>query len=105
MEKFGNDGKKWKPGLAAFPGGLIEHAQALQGVQSRGTQGLGFLGKFGKGGRKWKWWQKMVEMVKYGNSGSAGRPWAGKLVNITNTPKRKQKGRVFTLPMRRHMFS
>jgi hypothetical protein len=32
MEKFGNDGKKWKPGLAAFPGGPIEHAQALWGV-------------------------------------------------------------------------
>jgi hypothetical protein len=31
MEKFGNDGKKWKPGLAAFPGGPIEHAQALWG--------------------------------------------------------------------------
>lgn len=91
MEKFDNDGKKWKPGLAAFPGGPIEHAQALWGFQSGGPQELGILGKFGKGGRIWNCWQKMVEMVKYGNSGSAGRPWAGKLVIFTNTPKRKQK--------------
>ena len=62
MEKFGNDGKKWKPGLAAFPGGLIEHLQALWGFRVGVRKGWAFWENLAQvagtrsGGKKWWRW-------------------------------------------------
>lgn len=59
MEKFGNDGKKWKPGLAAFPSGPIEHAQALWGFRTGVRKG-------------WAFWENLARVVE---NGSGGKKW------------------------------